>query len=46
MEAVITVLPGDGIGPEVTAASRQVLEDVLVGDGGGGRGGGRRRLTR
>ena len=28
MEAVITVLPGDGIGPEVTAASRQVLEEV------------------
>ncbi len=26
MEAVITLLPGDGIGPEVTAAARQVLE--------------------
>ena len=28
MEAVITLLPGDGIGPEVTASSRQVLEEV------------------
>lgn len=28
MEAVITVLPGDGIGPEVTASARQVLEHV------------------
>ena len=28
MDAVITVLPGDGIGPEVTASSRQVLEEV------------------
>ena len=28
MEAVITLLPGDGIGPEVTASARQVLEHV------------------
>ena len=28
MEAVITVLPGDGIGPEVVAAARRVLEVV------------------
>ena len=28
MEAVITLLPGDGIGPEVTAAARQILLDV------------------
>ena len=28
MEAVITLLPGDGIGPEVIAAARQVLESV------------------
>lgn len=28
MEAVITLLPGDGIGPEVTAAARKVLETV------------------
>ena len=28
MEAVITLLPGDGIGPEVTASARRVLEHV------------------
>ena len=28
MEALITVLPGDGIGPEVAAAGRRVLEAV------------------
>jgi 3-isopropylmalate dehydrogenase len=28
MEAVITVLPGDGIGPEVTASARHVLDRV------------------
>ena len=28
MEAVITLLPGDGIGPEVTTAARQVLEQI------------------
>lgn len=28
MEALITLLPGDGIGPEVTAAGREVLEAV------------------
>ncbi len=28
MEAVITLLPGDGIGPEVISAARQVLEAV------------------
>ena len=28
MEAVITLLPGDGIGPEVIAAARQVLDEV------------------
>ena len=28
MEAVITLLPGDGIGPEVTTAARGVLEQV------------------
>ena len=28
MEAVIVLLPGDGIGPEVVAAARQVLERV------------------
>ncbi len=28
MEALITLLPGDGIGPEVTSAARQVLEAV------------------
>ena len=28
MEAMITLLPGDGIGPEVTAAARAVLECV------------------
>lgn len=30
MEAVITLLPGDGIGPDVTAAAREVL-DALAG---------------
>jgi 3-isopropylmalate dehydrogenase len=30
MEAVITLLPGDGIGPEVTAAARRVLEEVAT----------------
>ena len=30
MEALITLLPGDGIGPEVTAAARRVLEDVAA----------------
>jgi len=28
MEAVITLLPGDGIGPEVTTSARQVLDAV------------------
>ena len=28
MEALITVLPGDGIGPEVAAAGRVVLERI------------------
>lgn len=28
MEAVITLLPGDGIGPDVTAAGREVLDAV------------------
>jgi len=28
VEALITLLPGDGIGPEVTAAARQVLDAV------------------
>lgn len=28
MEAVVTLLPGDGIGPEVTASAQQVLEAV------------------
>ena len=28
MEALITLLPGDGIGPEVTACARQVLDVV------------------
>ena len=28
MEALITLLPGDGIGPEVTAAGRRALERV------------------
>ncbi len=35
MEALITLLPGDGIGPEVTAAARQVLQEVA--DSGGHR---------
>lgn len=30
MEALITLLPGDGIGPEVTAAGREVLESVAA----------------
>ena len=30
MEAVITLLPGDGIGPEVTACAKQVLETVAA----------------
>lgn len=30
MAAVIVLLPGDGIGPEVTAAARQVLERVAT----------------
>ena len=28
MEAVITLLPGDGVGPDVTAAAKQVLDAV------------------
>ena len=28
MEAVVALLPGDGIGPDVTACARQVLEAV------------------
>ena len=28
MAAMITMLPGDGVGPEVAAAGRQVLEAV------------------
>jgi 3-isopropylmalate dehydrogenase len=28
MDAVITLLPGDGIGPEVTASARRILEHV------------------
>lgn len=28
MEALITLLPGDGVGPEVTAAARDVLEAI------------------
>ena len=28
MEALITLLPGDGIGPDVTGAARQVLDAV------------------
>ena len=28
MEAMITVLPGDGIGPDVVAGARHVLEAV------------------
>ena len=30
----IAVIPGDGIGPEVMAAARQVLEKTAVSDGG------------
>jgi len=30
MEALITLLPGDGIGPEVAAAGRQVLERIAA----------------
>jgi len=30
MEALITLLPGDGVGPEVTRAGRQVLEAVAA----------------
>ncbi len=30
MEALIVLLPGDGIGPDVTAAARQVLESVAA----------------
>lgn len=30
MEALITLLPGDGIGPEVTASSRRVLDAVAA----------------
>lgn len=30
MDALITLLPGDGIGPEVTAAAHQVLKRVAV----------------
>src|SRR5689334_18329077 len=33
MKANITVLPGDGIGPEVTAAAVEVLRAVAVGHG-------------
>ena len=29
----VAVLPGDGIGPEVTAAARQALEELAAGDG-------------
>ena len=28
MEAVITLLPGDGIGPDVTVAAKKVLDAV------------------
>jgi 3-isopropylmalate dehydrogenase len=28
MEAVITILPGDGVGPDVSAAAKQVLDAV------------------
>lgn len=28
MEAVITIMPGDGVGPDVSAAARQVLNAV------------------
>ena len=30
MEAVITILPGDGVGPDVSAAAKQVLDAVSV----------------
>jgi 3-isopropylmalate dehydrogenase len=30
MEALITLLPGDGIGPEVTAAGKQVLQEIAA----------------
>lgn len=30
MDALITLLPGDGIGPEVTAAGRRVLEEIAA----------------
>ena len=30
MEALITVLPGDGIGPEVATAGRQALEQIAA----------------
>lgn len=30
MKANITLLPGDGVGPEITAATRQVLDQVAV----------------
>jgi len=33
LEAVISLLPGDGIGPEVTAAARTVLETVAARSG-------------
>jgi len=37
MEALITLLPGDGIGPEVAAAGRQVLERIADRHGHGFR---------
>ena len=30
MEALITLLPGDGIGPDVTACARQVLDRIAA----------------
>jgi 3-isopropylmalate dehydrogenase len=33
MEAVITLLPGDGIGPEITSAAHRVLKQVATNNG-------------
>jgi len=33
MEAVITLLPGDGIGPEITSAAHRVLKEVATSNG-------------
>ena len=33
MDALITLLPGDGIGPEVTVAARRILEEVAARSG-------------